>query len=209
MDTDKLSPGRGFLALGGWGNAVAFQDIPHGLIADAIAQVEQSTHNAIIPPRAVLSGHAHHKVFQLLVDAGTSHRWRRLCVGTRLDHKLAMPGENGLGLRDCRNFFQGFLAQLLAKHSQGGAFSVCQRYTARELVAQDAVFHRQVGIAQAKFLIHRSRAIRQELLPIHGSFHPSCCLSLVGSMGHTEMECKMRSERWEDGKEWENGVVSL
>ena len=101
---------------------------------------------------------------------------------------------------------QGLLAQLLAKHSQGGAFSVCQRYTAMELVTQDAVFRSQVCVAQAQFLIHRSRDMRKELLPIHGSFHPSCCLSLVGSMGHTEMECKMRSEWWEDGKEWENGM---
>jgi hypothetical protein len=28
-------------------------------------------------------------------------------------------------------------------------------------------------------------------------------------MGHTEMECKMRSERWEDGKEWENGMFEF
>src|SRR5215831_17789791 len=74
-------------------------------------------------------------------------------------------------------------------------------------VTQDAVFRSQVCVAQAQFLIHRSRAIRKELLPIHGSFHPSCCLSLVGSMGHAEMECKIRGERWEDGKEWENGVA--
>jgi len=130
----------------------------------------------------------------------------RRCVVTRQGHKLAVPGEDGLGLRDCRNVFQGLLAQLLAKHSQGGAFSVCQRYTAMELVTQDAVFRSQVCVAQAQFLIHRSRDMRKELLPIHGSFHPSCCLSLVGSMGHTEMECKMRSEWWEDGKEWENGM---
>src|SRR4029453_5181901 len=116
---------------------------------------------------------------------------------------------NGVGLRDGPNFFQSFLAQWLAKHSQGGAFSICQRYTAMELVAQDAVFRRPVGVARAKFLIHRSRAIRQELLPIHGSLHPSCCLSLVGSMGHTERECKMRSERWEDGKELENGMFEF
>ena len=28
-------------------------------------------------------------------------------------------------------------------------------------------------------------------------------------MGHTEIECKMRSERWEDGKEWENGMFEF
>ena len=35
----------------------------------------------------------------------------------------------------------------------------------------------------------------------------SCRLSLVGSMRHTAIECKMRSEWWEDGKEWKNGEL--
>jgi hypothetical protein len=29
---------------------MAFQDIPYGLVADAIAQVQQRTHKAVIPP---------------------------------------------------------------------------------------------------------------------------------------------------------------
>src|SRR5882672_6354386 len=63
VDTGELSPSRGLLAFGGWGKSMAFQDIPHRLVAEAIAQIAQGAHNVVIPPRAILSGHAHHKVF--------------------------------------------------------------------------------------------------------------------------------------------------
>jgi hypothetical protein len=50
VETDELSPGRGLLALGGWEKPLAFQDVPHRLVADAIAQIAQGTYNAVIPP---------------------------------------------------------------------------------------------------------------------------------------------------------------
>jgi hypothetical protein len=82
---------------------MAFQDVPHGLVTDAIAQVDQGAHNAVIPPRAVLAGHAHHEAFQLLVNTGTSNSRARLCAVTRLDHKFAVPGKDGIRLRNRRD----------------------------------------------------------------------------------------------------------
>jgi len=146
MDTDEFLPRRGGLAHGGRRDTVAFQDVPHGLVADTIAQVRQSADDVVIPPRAVLAGHAHHEVFQCLVDAGTSHGGVRLCAVTRPGHKFAVPREDGLGLRYSRDFFQDGLAQLLAKHGEGGAFSIGQGDAALALLAQDTVFRRQVCI---------------------------------------------------------------
>src|SRR5215471_21569432 len=55
MDTDEFLPRRGGLAHGGRRDTVAFQDVPHGLVADTIAQVRQSADDVVIPPRAVLA----------------------------------------------------------------------------------------------------------------------------------------------------------
>src|SRR5262249_8862859 len=50
VETDRLPPGHGPLPFWRGGNAVTLEDIPYRLVTDAIAQVGQSTHNAIIAP---------------------------------------------------------------------------------------------------------------------------------------------------------------
>src|SRR5437879_982765 len=69
MDTDKLPPRSRLLALRGQGNTMMFEDVADRLVTDGIAQVGQRTHDAVIAPRAVLPGHAHHQVFYLLRNA--------------------------------------------------------------------------------------------------------------------------------------------
>ena len=113
METDELSPRRGLLALGGWEQPLAFQDVPHRLVADVIAQIAQGTYNAVIPPRAILAGHAYHEVFQLLVDAGTSDRLTLRRTAIVLVHELAVPGEDGVRLRNRRDLLQGLPTELL------------------------------------------------------------------------------------------------
>jgi len=54
MYTDELPPRHGLFALRSWWDAVPFQDVADGLVADRITQVDQSTHDTIIAPRAVL-----------------------------------------------------------------------------------------------------------------------------------------------------------
>src|SRR5437868_1479781 len=58
-----------------------------------------STGNAVIAPRAILSGHPYYHILDLLTDAGTSNRRARQGVN-RLVHELTMPGEAGVGLRN-------------------------------------------------------------------------------------------------------------
>jgi len=71
VHTNELRPTHSLLPLWGGGNAVTLEDIAHRLVADRIAQVEQSTHNPVIAPRAVLPGHLHDEAFKLLVNART------------------------------------------------------------------------------------------------------------------------------------------
>ena len=82
MYTDELPPRHGLFALRSWWDAVPFQDVAYGLVADRITHVDQSTHDTVIAPRAVLPGHPHHQVFDLLVHARTP---KRLAVAWRCD----------------------------------------------------------------------------------------------------------------------------
>ena len=76
------------------------------------------------------------------------------------------------------------------------ALCVCELHPSCDLVTQEMVFHRQIRIAQAEFLIHRVGGRRQQLLPIHESFHQSQCPLLRVSMGYSSVGCKMGSKRW-------------
>jgi hypothetical protein len=106
--SDELPPRHRLLALrSGW-DALALEDIAHGLITDRIAEMFQGPLNAVIAPRAILSGHADYQVFNLSVNAGTPHRltWFRdihLPVS-----ELATPGNNGVGLGNRGDLSQGF-----------------------------------------------------------------------------------------------------
>jgi hypothetical protein len=115
VDMDEFPPGCGLLALRGRGDPVAFQDVPHRLVTDVIAQVGQGALNAVIPPRAILAGHPHHQVFDLLVDTRTANRRARLGGVNLLVGKGTVPGEDCIGLRNGGDFCQGLSPKLLTK----------------------------------------------------------------------------------------------
>src|SRR6266571_6959498 len=123
MDTDELLPGQGFCALWSRGNAVTFEDIADRLVADHIPQIGQRTDNAVIAPGAVLASHPHHQFFNLLINTGTSDRLTLWRVGMLLVHALAVPGEDGVGLCNSSDLFEGFLTQLLTKLGEYSAIA--------------------------------------------------------------------------------------
>src|SRR4029434_7459089 len=124
------------------------------MVADTIAQIAQGTYNAVIPPRAILAGHAYHEVFPLLGDAGTSDRWTLRRTDIVLVHALAVPSEDGVRLRNRRDLLQCLSAQFVANLSQSLPLSVSQQQpSCLNLVAQDAVFRREIRIAQSECLI--------------------------------------------------------
>src|SRR5207249_2228044 len=143
---DKLLPRRGRLALGSRRYAMALEDVAHGLVTDRIAQVRQGADDAVIAPRAIFLGQAHHQGFQLLVDLGAAWGlalWRAIEF---LGDKLPVPGEDGVGLDDLGDFLQRFLSQLLGDLREGLASAVTQPYATFDLVAEDAIFGHQVRI---------------------------------------------------------------
>jgi hypothetical protein len=66
----------------------------------------------VIAPRAVLSGHPHHQVLDLFVDAGTATRLARLGGIHLLVGEFAVPRQDGIGRGNGGNLFQCLLAQL-------------------------------------------------------------------------------------------------
>src|SRR5262245_11715196 len=103
VDTDELAPCHGLLTLRrGW-ETVTLENVAYRLIAERIAEIGQSTHDAVIAPRAVLPCHPHHQGFNLLVHARTTGRCTGLGAITLRSSELAIPSEACVCLGHCRN----------------------------------------------------------------------------------------------------------
>src|SRR3989442_15988950 len=119
MRADELLPCRGRLALWRRWEAMALEDVAHGLVTDRVPEVGQGAHDPVVAPGAILLRHADDQRLQLLVNRGTPRGLALLGTVTFLRHELTVPSENGVGLDDLGDFLQGFLPQLLADLRQG------------------------------------------------------------------------------------------
>ena len=87
MRADKLLPRGGGLALGRWCDAMALQDIAHGLVTDGVPEVGEGSDDPIIAPGTIFLRHADDQCLQLLVNRGTprglARVWSRQTSGPR------------------------------------------------------------------------------------------------------------------------------
>src|SRR5207249_3111526 len=133
MRPDTLLPRGRRLPLWSRRDAMALENIAHRLVTDRQAQVGQGADDPVIAPGAILSGHPNYESLDLLVNAGTSNRRTGLYVATLLGGKLAVPGQDGVGLDKRRDLFQGLLAELLAKLSEGLTIAIAQLHATSDL----------------------------------------------------------------------------
>jgi hypothetical protein len=196
MHTDKLPPRHGRFALRGWWDAVTFQDVAHSLVADAIAQVGQGTHNAVIAPRTILAGHPHHEVFDLFRNARTANRFRGLGTIALPVRAYAVPGKNGVGLGNCRNLCQGLLAQLLAHLGECLAIVIRKLHATSDLLTEHAILGDQVRIAKPELFVNRRGVRPEQFLPVHTSHIPTKASHLRISMGESAMKFKLKRASW-------------
>src|SRR5689334_19618584 len=138
MRADKLLPGSRGLPLWCRWDAVALENVAHSLITERIAQVGQRADDPVIPPGAVLLGHAHHQGLDLLVDRGTAGSLALLGTVKLFGDQCAMPGEDGVRFHDRCHFRQCLLPQLLADLGQGPALAITQPEAPLYLIAEDA-----------------------------------------------------------------------
>jgi hypothetical protein len=115
----------------------------------------QGASNAVIAPRAVFLGQAHHQGLPLLVDLRASHRLLLSGAIKLLCDKFAMPRENGIRREEAGHLFQRVLPQFLANGGQRPSLGVSQSHAAGDLVAQDTILRNQVFVAEQEFLMDR------------------------------------------------------
>jgi hypothetical protein len=70
-----------------------------------------------------------------------------------LRDELPVPGKNGVWRDDAGHLRQRVLVQLLPNLGSGFALAIVQLYAPFDLLAQEAVFGYQIGIAQSELLI--------------------------------------------------------
>jgi hypothetical protein len=173
MHTDELPPRHGLFALRSWWDAMALEDIAYCLVTDRIAQVGQRTHDAIIPPRAILAGHPHHQVFALLIKARTAHGLIELGTRTLLVHACAVPSQDSVGLGNRGKLFQDLFVQLLAELGECFALIIRELHTTINLLTAKAVLRSQVCITKPKLFVNRRGDRPQQFFPVHTSIIPA------------------------------------
>jgi hypothetical protein len=87
-------------------------------------------------------------VFEFFVDTRPAHGFSLFRAIKFLGHKLAMPGEYGIGFDDGGDVFEGLLAEFLADLGEGLTLGASELYTSFNLLAQDAIFGSEIFIAQ-------------------------------------------------------------
>src|SRR6266700_214278 len=144
MRADEFFPRRRLLALRSWSNAMALEDVPHGLDTDGVSVVGQGADDPVVAPGAIFLCHAYHQRLQLLVDRGAP--WGRAPLGTVTlrGHERAVQAENRIGLDDLGHFRQRLLPPLVADLSQGLPLAVTQPHASLDLVAEDTIFRDQI-----------------------------------------------------------------
>jgi hypothetical protein len=196
MDADKFPPGHGLLALGSWREATALEDVADRLIANEIAKIFYSSDNAVIAPRAVLTGQPHHQGFEFLVNPRTANGPVWLGGVTLLIDACAVPGENRVRRGNRRDLCQDFLAQFSPYLGERSAVAVGERHTPVDLLAEQAILGDQVRIAQPELFVYRCGDRPQQLLPVHASLTLPQRLPWMISMGESAMKFKVKYTSW-------------
>src|SRR5712691_465951 len=110
MCADEVLPCGGLLPLWRRREAMALEDVPHGLVTHGVSQVGEGPHNPIIAPRTIFLGHADNQGLQLCSDLWTSSGLTLLGTIELLGRQFAVPDEDGVGCDDAGNLRQGLLA---------------------------------------------------------------------------------------------------
>ena len=84
------------------------QDIANRLVGHRMSQVGQCSHHPVIAPAGVLASPANHQILDLWTGARPAGRAALLGAVEFFGHQLAIPGENGIGFGEARDWLQSF-----------------------------------------------------------------------------------------------------
>jgi len=106
-----------------------------------------------------------------LLDCARDPRPARTPTGFRaielVGDQLAVPGQDGVRLRDSCNLGEGLAAQPMTNFAQRGSLGVRKLQPSFQLGFEDAVFRCQIFISRQQLLIHRPGDVGQDARPIH------------------------------------------
>ena len=115
VNAEEVLPARASRTFWSWLDAVVLEDALHGVVANAVPEVEESALDAAVAPGESLDGHADDEVFDHL------HRPRSSAtriVGPILCDQFSMPAHQGVGGYDGREFVEERSPEVLGLRSQ-------------------------------------------------------------------------------------------
>ena len=116
---DEILPGCVLAPLGCRLDPVSAEDIAHSLIGNRVAEIGQSSDDAVISPTGVLSREAHNQRFRGGRDAGPARRSAYFGAVKFAGNEPPVPGEDGIGFGDTRDLLKRSPAESLADLSNG------------------------------------------------------------------------------------------
>ena len=83
------------------------QDIADSLVGHRMSQIGQCSYNPVVAPAGVLASQANHQILDLGIGARPARRSALFAAIEFLSHQSAIPGENGIGLGETRDWAAG------------------------------------------------------------------------------------------------------
>jgi hypothetical protein len=84
------------------------QDIADSLVGHRMSQVGQCSHDPVVAPAGVLASQANHQNLDFWTGAWPAGRAALLGAVEFFGHQSAIPGENGIGFGEARDWLQAF-----------------------------------------------------------------------------------------------------
>ena len=146
MEGEELRPPHAhLLPLRSGFHMVPTQDIAHGTLIDMMPQIRQGTLDPSIAPGAVLLGHAHDELFDLLSDPRAAKRAAVCAPIELLRDAVVIPPQEGVRRGHRRDLFEAFPAERMGERSKSAAFGIGEaKPAAAEVGFEDAVFRKEV-----------------------------------------------------------------
>jgi hypothetical protein len=157
---DEIPPGGILASFRCRLDPVTAKDVAHRLIGHRVAEIAQSSDDAVVSPAGVLSGEADDERLCFGRDAGPAWRSTEFGAVELSGNESPVPGEDGIRLGDTGNLLKRDAAEALTDLSEGGSFRIGKAHAGRKVRAQDSIFSDEVLILEQEFLIDQPGDVR-------------------------------------------------
>src|SRR5262245_2400811 len=130
-----------------------------------MAEIGQSTDDAVVSPAGVLSGEADNERLEFRLDAGPAGRSTKFGSVKFAGNEPPVPSEDGIGFGDASDLLQRSPAEPLANFSEGRSLGIRKADTGGQVGAENPILGREVFILEQKLLIDQSGHVRQQASP--------------------------------------------